>query len=77
MIERVPLPPRGRKPAYPFEGLAVGDSFFVPGATTPRLCAAARRVTLADAKAGRPPRKFTVRAFRENAVDGARCWRTE
>lgn len=76
MIERVPLPPRGRKPVYPFDSLAVGESFFTPGATTARLCAAARRVTLADTKADREARKFTVRAARESGVDGARCWRT-
>ncbi len=69
----VPVPPRtsaakGRS-RYPFEKMAKGTSFFVPGAKPESLRVLAWR---RGVKLGW---KFSVRATTEDGQVGARCWR--
>lgn len=60
----IPIPP-----AYPFDALRVGDSFFVPGLSQRQLALAAY------AARRRTKHRYTVRAVEEAAVKGARAWR--
>ena len=71
----IPVPPRmprGARSKYPFLGMEVGDSFFVPGIKprqiSPRSCSARLRAEGA---------KFATRSVTENGVDGTRVWRVE
>jgi len=66
----VPLPESVRAPKYPWDLLAVGQSFFVSGgklATFNTAC-----VKTAKRLEGR---KFICRALTENGVAGVRVWR--
>jgi hypothetical protein len=55
---------------YPFDGMDVGDSFFVPGGN------AVRRLRSAAAYHARQANvKYSTRVTTENDTDGARCWR--
>jgi hypothetical protein len=69
VIEKgIPLPGRERRKKYPFEGMEVGDSFFVPDVSVMLLHAHARRYM---------PRRFTCRTVVESDVKGIRVWRIE
>ena len=64
--KHIPLASRSK---YPFEEMALGDSFFVPGRTISQMsavsCAASRRTK----------HKYSCRSRRENATNGIRVWR--
>ena len=67
--KRKPIPKRkgGCGPTkYPFREMAVGDSFFVVGATTSKLIAAASYYG---------PKRFSARKVTERGFLGARIWR--
>lgn len=68
----VPLPERatgGRRSTYPFESLAVGDSFFVPGKTK-----FASTIQSANKRLGH---KFVWAPATKDGKDGVRVWRKE
>jgi hypothetical protein len=67
----IPIPPRGdgSRETYPFSKMAVGDSFFAPGATTQKLAGSF------STQRRRYGRKFSVRTLTENGVKGVRVWR--
>lgn len=66
----VPLPPAKTlyQRKYPFNVMAVGDSFFVPGVTRQQMAGPIRYATCEC-------RKFTTRRTTENGVAGLRIWR--
>ena len=82
--DNVPLPSaRGGKggSVYPFDKLAVNQSFFVEATTKRPNPAKSLASTVSSASkryAGQTPaRKFTVRSVEENGKKGARVWRTQ
>lgn len=60
----------GRKRVYPFDGMAIGDSFWVDKPSS------SLSGSTATAKA-RTGFKFTARAEEKDGVKGCRIWRTE
>lgn len=69
----IPQPVRGRGGRkYPWSGMDVGDSFFVPDVTSAKLSGAASSYTNHRRRTGKSVPKFSVRK-----VDGGvRVWRT-
>lgn len=63
---------RGAPRKYPFDELAVGESFFVPGKKANDLYSSAD-----CAKLRCPGRKFSRRTVTENGVTGVRVWRVQ
>ena len=68
----VPIPKidgLGRHHKYPWHDLNVGDSFFVPNATTRRFCSSVNRIqkTLGIS--------MKCRTVTENDIKGVRIWR--
>ena len=57
---------RSRVSLYPWASMAVGDSFFIPGATYKKISPCARAATLRNGKT------FKCR----NVEGGVRVWRT-
>lgn len=66
----IPLPPPKQQftRKYPFNIMAVGDSFFVPGMTRRPMASSIRHASCEC-------RKFTTRRVIENGVSGLRIWR--
>lgn len=74
----VPLPPNaGGSKKYPFDEMAVGQSFFVPATDFPEKSKDKALRTSATLAAKRLKMKFTARRVVERKVDGVRLWRTE
>lgn len=70
-----PDPPPTRYHKYPFERLAVGQSFFLrphPGQTPQRLLSYA---LLASQSGDRKNFTYDIRIVTEKNVTGVRCWR--
>lgn len=69
----VPLPPyrRGGNFKYPWDGMALLDSFFVPRISIQAFSGTALRA------ARNRGWKVSCRSVRENGVAGVRVWRTE
>jgi len=63
---------RGAPRKYPFDELAVGESFFVPGKKSTDLGG-----SIGGARHRLPGRKFRTRTVTENGVDGVRVWRVQ
>ena len=63
---------RGAPRKYPFDDLAVGESFFVPGINSTKISG-----SIGHAKHRLPGRKFPTRAVTENGVTGVRVWRVQ
>ena len=80
MIDKnIPLPDRPDGPNfYPWEDMAPGDSFFVPGAgrgKTDRRDGITRQINTGGAKKRYPGTLWVQRAVTENGVNGTRVWR--
>jgi len=67
----IPVPEK-RTTHYPWAGMDVGHSIFVPGRIACNILSAANDW----AKRNRPEWKFTCRTVTESGVKGARVWRT-
>ncbi len=65
--KNIPIPPFRKTLKYPFEGMEVGDSFFVTDVKRNNLAITARKY---GSKTGK---KFLVR----DVKGGVRCWRVE
>lgn len=68
----VPLPrPRASQSKYPWDEMAVGDSFFVPHGDPTVIAGCASH------QKRRGTGRFTTRSLVENGVAGVRVWRME
>lgn len=68
--KNIPLPRASKKrTVYPFQSLAVGESFFVPG-RTPATISGSRQY--AERATGH---RFISRSVDENGKNGVRVWR--